>query len=615
MKIKNIIKLCVFVLSIFTVNVFSLNTFDGTKIIVDAPANGGMSALRYLSGDVYAHTTSTLSVCPGQGTPVYLGGGVWQIPRNTTNGYWCFQSNDASHLVSWDNVALATKYKWLPNNNSTGFQNVKDFGAIGDGTANDTAAIVNALLYLASKQGGTLYIPRGTFKVTDTITLPPGILIQGTLGRAGTLYTNPGACRIKLEGENKPLFRIGEDSENIRLKNIELTASSNNGTVGVEGVGKFNVQQDNSILGSTQVISFDNMIFSNFDKGIYARLASGGVDWQFDYIKVESCMFMYNKTAGIYSEVANSDWNIISSIFYLPKKETGVEADGMFFHRALAVLVQNTFGGGDGPARRGGDFLDVLSLTTLQLLNNQCESTTNTLVFGNHPDAGNLATTLNLVGNTFGDPIKIERRVTFISTGNSYGGKSVTANNDKVMIYSNGDRFCEDSYFIGGIGSNCGYPNNTGIGFQGIGKIVFQSGQVKDGIIAGRDAKFGTDVEIAGDNPDLETKPILKVSTPHFPGQGKNFFEMSQGAFTYSMGRDRNTGFLKFSGTQGTPWQGYIFDAPVTFPSKTLNDIWNEGIAPYGSAIFCTNCVPNSAPCATGGSGALAVKSPSGWNC
>ena len=69
---------------------------------------------------------------------------------------------------------------------------VKDFGAVGDGTADDTAAIQNAinslplnpagdgiLSPLGYANGGTIYIPRGRYKVSSTLTLRRGVRITG----------------------------------------------------------------------------------------------------------------------------------------------------------------------------------------------------------------------------------------------------------------------------------------------------------------------------------------------------------------------------------------------------------------------------------------------------
>jgi hypothetical protein len=53
---------------------------------------------------------------------------------------------------------------------------VLDFGAVGDGVADDTAAIQNAISAVVS---GTVYFPRGTYKTTATIYVPYGVTIYG----------------------------------------------------------------------------------------------------------------------------------------------------------------------------------------------------------------------------------------------------------------------------------------------------------------------------------------------------------------------------------------------------------------------------------------------------
>lgn len=56
-------------------------------------------------------------------------------------------------------------------NSSNGVVSVKDFGAVGDGVANDTTAIQNAVAYLASTGGGTLFFPGGTYALAATISI------------------------------------------------------------------------------------------------------------------------------------------------------------------------------------------------------------------------------------------------------------------------------------------------------------------------------------------------------------------------------------------------------------------------------------------------------------
>jgi len=55
---------------------------------------------------------------------------------------------------------------------------VKDFGAVGNGIANDTAAIEAGSTALAAAGGGVLYFPSGTYKYTR-LTIRSGVVFQG----------------------------------------------------------------------------------------------------------------------------------------------------------------------------------------------------------------------------------------------------------------------------------------------------------------------------------------------------------------------------------------------------------------------------------------------------
>ena len=75
--------------------------------------------------------------------------------------------------------------------------NVLDFGAVGDGVADDTVAIQAALDAAA---GGDLYIPNGSYLVTDTLYVPAGTTVTGAGGYSrwsglsqGTRITTSGS--------------------------------------------------------------------------------------------------------------------------------------------------------------------------------------------------------------------------------------------------------------------------------------------------------------------------------------------------------------------------------------------------------------------------------------
>jgi hypothetical protein len=56
--------------------------------------------------------------------------------------------------------------------------NVKDFGAQGDNTSDDTAAIQAALN--ACPMGGIVYLPAGSYRTNAPLTIPPAVTLQGT---------------------------------------------------------------------------------------------------------------------------------------------------------------------------------------------------------------------------------------------------------------------------------------------------------------------------------------------------------------------------------------------------------------------------------------------------
>jgi hypothetical protein len=74
--------------------------------------------------------------------------------------------------------------------------NVRDHGAVGDGTANDTAAL-QAAINAVPAAGGTVYLPTGHYKVTDVLTLRSNLVLIGD---------GDGPSLIQQVTANKDLF-------------------------------------------------------------------------------------------------------------------------------------------------------------------------------------------------------------------------------------------------------------------------------------------------------------------------------------------------------------------------------------------------------------------------
>jgi hypothetical protein len=72
---------------------------------------------------------------------------------------------------------------------------VKDFGAVGDGLADDTLAIQAAVTAL-SANGGTLFFPQGTYKTTAPINWSPRVSLLGVGGHVGSIISGAHAGNI-----------------------------------------------------------------------------------------------------------------------------------------------------------------------------------------------------------------------------------------------------------------------------------------------------------------------------------------------------------------------------------------------------------------------------------
>jgi hypothetical protein len=88
----------------------------------------------------------------------------------------------------------------VPGNVQTlgGWFDVTAYGAKGDGTTDDTAAFIAALAAADAAKGGTVFVPKGKYKVTSTLTIPRQTILRGAGGRGySNLTVIPGASVIE----------------------------------------------------------------------------------------------------------------------------------------------------------------------------------------------------------------------------------------------------------------------------------------------------------------------------------------------------------------------------------------------------------------------------------
>ena len=77
------------------------------------------------------------------------------------------------------------------------------YAAVGDGKADDTAALEKALADAGQAGGGVVYLPQGDFRVTRPLVVPAGVELRGPLG-VGKAREYRATCSIAYCGANSP---------------------------------------------------------------------------------------------------------------------------------------------------------------------------------------------------------------------------------------------------------------------------------------------------------------------------------------------------------------------------------------------------------------------------
>lgn len=508
---KILISVSFVLLSIFTA--FAQNRFEGYNVILSVPDNhtGATCALRYSPPtnavtitDLNSATPLNVKSCDGSGTSLTKSGSTASMRANSANLKWCFEGEDKSYRISFSGDQFSggnMTYNWIatPDAKTLGFYNIKDFGAVGDGRTDDTIALKSAMAYAASHNGGQITFPEGEYIVTSPVTLPPGIVIQGVNGLHSGAATNNvvqrNTSRITLRGEKRALFRIGECTEKVTIRDIELFGESQNETYGIEASGAWH---------SSQGFFIERTTFQKFFRGIYAHgLPQTRLEWQFDYVKITNSRFVYNTDTGLYANMRNSDWKIEGSLFINPRRTATQNANSMDFERVGMVTIQDTFGGGFVNAR-GGTFINILDSGNVTILGAQTEAMTNSLVYNQaeNPYAGDYSYPITVVNSIFGDPIIFKARRTFVSTGSLYNGNTFTAD-ERLRVYSTGDRFCYDGYILGCQGATKkNFDRAT---------IIFLTGMPGERDVPSTPTIFGTDVQF---NSPVQLPSFLQNALP-----------------------------------------------------------------------------------------------------
>jgi len=122
---------------------------------------------------------------------------------------------------------------------------VKDFGAIGDGTTDDTIAI-NAAIN-DNKNGATVHFPTGSYKITSPITVPSNVTLQGEGRNFGTTLLPTGCVAFIFDGSlygGGFVFRCA-------IKDMLIDATNASGTNLISITSAYNINIENVFIYGT----------------------------------------------------------------------------------------------------------------------------------------------------------------------------------------------------------------------------------------------------------------------------------------------------------------------------------------------------------------------------
>ena len=250
------------------------------------------------------------------------------------------------------------------------FINVKDFGAKGDGVNDDTESIKNAISSIGGDyaKGGTVYIPKGKYKITDTIFISSNVNIigDGNTSYFSNVNSDIGTYLLfecsdlekpcisfifEKNGDNKNYnYTVnGDDLDNgvVRqstsssLKNLTII-STNNHNLGVAFSGSpLSCIEDISIKGFLGGIivsgnwgSHINRCFIN--TSIFGILTNMNVN----NLQVSNC---YVDRYGDYTlDSSNKLYSFVNlSDFYLANKKTGIFARFSYNLKVLNTCIEH----------------------------------------------------------------------------------------------------------------------------------------------------------------------------------------------------------------------------------------------------------------------------------
>ncbi|WP_045519171.1 right-handed parallel beta-helix repeat-containing protein [Neobacillus niacini] len=212
--------------------------------------------------------------------------------------------------------------------------NVKSFGARGDGKADDTVPIQNAIDYTASLGGGIVYFPNGHFRTSSTISIDADYVSLVGVG-CNSSYLSPllgHMTAILFFGNEKGSWRWGNVVKDLGIRNshAEGIKMVNNLQWKLEGIDVRNCE-GNGVYGKNSWIGrlHNSCLYRNKKSGFYA-------DKDCHALSIIGTHIIDNKRYGIYAPKESTitgntfELNKLADI-YIPSTKESIFIAGNYF--------------------------------------------------------------------------------------------------------------------------------------------------------------------------------------------------------------------------------------------------------------------------------------------
>lgn len=148
--------------------------------------------------------------------------------------------------------------------------NVVDFGAVGDGVADDTVAI-QAAFTAVQNRGCIVFPPSKRFRTTSVIVMPPSTFRVVIQGNGSTILAAHNGNGLDLTSTNQNFSRFALYNLTIQGPNVSYPNNPSQLAGTSTGAGLKMGYDDTSNISAGYLCTFVNCTFTNFYQGVYLQ--------------------------------------------------------------------------------------------------------------------------------------------------------------------------------------------------------------------------------------------------------------------------------------------------------------------------------------------------------